>query len=98
MRSTETGLRTETVTLYYETSPVFVERGLPQYVFRIVDPESLIATHSRVLVSANRVWRLKKDGTVSFIKHRETGIMTPVDMKEFFLVQLRAVLYNKKYD
>lgn len=91
-------MRTETVTLYYEVSPGFVKRGLPSYVFRVVDPESLIVTHSRLLVSANRVWRLKRDGTVSFTKHRETGIMTPVDMKEFFLVQLQSVPYNKAYD
>ena len=91
-------MRTETVTLYYEVSPGFVKRGLPPYVVRVVDPNENIVTHSRLLTSANRVWRLKSDGTVSFTKHRETGTMTPVDMKEFFLVQLRSVLYNKAYD
>ena len=77
---------------------MFVERGSPPYMFRVVDPESLVVTHSRLLVSANRVWRLKRDGTVSFIKHRESGIMTPVDMKEFFLVQLQSMPYSKAYD
>jgi hypothetical protein len=91
-------MKTETVTLYYETSPVFVERGLPSYVFRVVDPESLVKPHSRLLVSAERVWRLKPDGTVSFIKHRKLGIMNSVDLKEFFLVQLQAMPYNKNYD
>jgi hypothetical protein len=93
-----TGLRTETVTLYYEIAPVFVERGYPPYVFQVADPNNLVVKHSRALSIANRVWRLKPDGTVSYSKNRETGTMTPVDMKEFFLVQLRSMPYNKLND
>jgi hypothetical protein len=77
---------------------VFVERGYPPYVFQVADPNNLVVKHSRALSIANRVWRLKPDGTVSYSKHRETGIMAPVDQKEFFLVQLRSMPYNKKYD
>ena len=43
----------------------------------------------RYLQASDRAWSEEGDG-VRFIKHRETGIMTPVDMREFFLVKLRA--------
>jgi hypothetical protein len=91
-------MKTEIITLYYEIAPMFVERGYPPYVFQVADPNNLVVKHSRALSIANRVWRLKPDGTVSYSKHRETGIMTPVDQKEFFLVQLRSVPYNKLND
>lgn len=48
---------------------------------------------SRLLQHSERAW-LEEDDTVRFIKHRETGIMTPVDMREFFLVKLRSSHIN----
>ncbi len=98
MHSIKTGSRTETITLYYEISPVFVKRGYPPYVFTVSDPNDLVVKHSKTLSIADRVWRLKQDGTISYSKNRLSGIMTPVDMKEFFLVQLRSVPYNKNND
>jgi len=43
----------------------------------------------KLLQQSERAWR-EEDGVVKFIKHRGAGIMTPVDMREFFLVKLRA--------
>jgi hypothetical protein len=47
------------------------------------------ANRTRLLQHSERVWQ-ETDDTVKFIKHRDTGIMTPIDMREFFLVKLRA--------
>lgn len=44
---------------------------------------------ARLLQHSNRAWQ-EKDDTVTFIKNRYTGLMTPVDMREFFLVKIRA--------
>lgn len=44
---------------------------------------------SKLLQNSNRAWK-EEDDVVKFIKNRDTGIMTPVDMREFFLVKLRA--------
>lgn len=47
---------------------------------------------------ADRVWKMDSDGTVTFVKHRHTGLMTAVDMKEFALVQYAASCYNRRND
>lgn len=47
---------------------------------------------------ADRVWKMDSDGTVTFVKHRHTGLMTAVDMKEFALVQYAASCYNRRDD
>ena len=44
---------------------------------------------TRLLQHSERVWQ-ETDDTVKFIKNRFTGIMTPIDMREFFLVKLTA--------
>lgn len=38
---------------------------------------------------SDRVWEEEGD-VVKFIKNRHTGLMTPIDMREFFLVKLQA--------
>lgn len=42
-----------------------------------------------LLHHSERAWEEKGDA-VKFIKNRFTGLMTAVDMREFFLVKLRA--------
>jgi hypothetical protein len=43
-----------------------------------------------LLEKSDRTWKEHDNGAVTFIKNRFTGIMTPVDMREFFVVKLRA--------
>lgn len=43
----------------------------------------------KLLQQSERAWEEKGD-VVKFIKNRYTGLMTPIDMREFFLVKLRA--------
>jgi hypothetical protein len=42
-----------------------------------------------LLQHSERAWEEEGD-VVKFIKNRHTGLMTPVDMREFFLVKLQA--------
>ncbi len=44
---------------------------------------------NRVSYNSDRIW-LETDEGVKFVKNRHTGIMTVVDMREFFLVKLRS--------
>ncbi len=46
--------------------------------------------------SADRIWRETGD-TVKYMKNRYTGILTTVDMREFFIVKLRSKLYFRTY-
>lgn len=50
----------------------------------------------RYLQASKRAWREEGD-IVRFVKHRDTGIMTPVDMREFFLVKLRSKQVPTEY-
>jgi hypothetical protein len=43
----------------------------------------------KLLQHSERAWEEEGD-VVKFIKNRFTGLMTPIDMREFFLVKLRA--------
>lgn len=43
----------------------------------------------RLLQHAERAWKDDDDG-IRFIKNRRTGLMTPIDKREFFLVKLQA--------
>jgi hypothetical protein len=43
----------------------------------------------KLLHHSERAWQEQGD-TVKFIKNRHTGLMTPIDMREFFLVKLQA--------
>lgn len=42
-----------------------------------------------LLQRSERAWEEEGDA-VKFIKNRFTGLMTPIDMREFFIVKLRA--------
>lgn len=45
----------------------------------------------RLAYGANRIWDLDTEtNTVQFVKNRDLGLMSNVDQKEFFLVQLKA--------
>lgn len=47
-----------------------------------------------VRYAAERIWEWNSDtDTVRFVKHLSTGIMTPVDHREFTMIQLRAEEY-----
>lgn len=68
---------------YYEMSKAVADHYYNGVRYWAADPQLRLLQHS------TRVWQ-EKDDTVKYIKHRDTGIMTPVDMREFFLVKLRA--------
>lgn len=43
---------------------------------------------------SRRIWEWDPiTDTVRYIKHRDTGIMTPVDLKEFAMIQIKAEQY-----
>jgi hypothetical protein len=43
---------------------------------------------------SNRIWEYDPTtDSIRYVKHRQTGIMTPIDLKEFLLIQLRAEEY-----
>ena len=84
--------------LYYEVSDGMVEKLGGKY-FRY--STSLRSARSGVSIGpemvgkfANRIWEYDPTtDVVRYIKNRYTGIMTKIDMKEFFLIQLRAEEY-----
>lgn len=87
------------VIYYYEIHPALEEQFGNNYVYTSHRTDSTYPKwSSRPMQSANRVWKLDEDGTVSFAKNRYTGLMTAVDMKEFDLVQYAASCYTPKYD
>jgi hypothetical protein len=51
----------------------------------------------RLMYTANRawLWDIETD-CVEFVKNRDTGIMTPVDRREFLMVQLQAVEWKNE--
>ena len=51
----------------------------------------------RLTYGASRIWEWDTEtDEVKFIKHRQTGIMTEVDTKEFLMVQLQAKDYQNE--
>jgi hypothetical protein len=76
-------------TLYYEVGDSMVSRlGGKYFVFTsYAMPDSLT-------YGSDRIWEWDREtDSVRYIKNRDTGIMTPVDRKEFLLIQLRAEEY-----
>ena len=87
------------VIYYYEIHPALEEVFGNIYLYtshRQISTEPMWSM--RPMQSADRVWKLDEDGTVRFVKNRFTGLTTPVDMKEFALVQYAASCYTPKYD
>ena len=84
--------------LYYEVSDGMVEKLGGKYFRYSTNLRSARSGVSKgpelVGKFANRIW--EHDPTtdvVRYIKNRNTGTMTKVNMKEFFLIQLRAEEY-----
>ena len=51
----------------------------------------------RLTYCASRIWEWDTEtDKVKFIKHRQTGIMTKVDTKEFLMIQLQAVEWKNE--
>jgi hypothetical protein len=75
---------------YYELGSIIADNkfGGHRY-FHSYSSEMSHGTNSRVGYMSDRIW-LENNDTVKFVKNRHTGIMTPVDMREFFLVKLRS--------
>lgn len=85
--------------LYYEFRPELEHVFGCAYLFqRVADLRRSNYGDLKPMQYADRVWKLTNDGTVTFIKHRQTGIMTAVDMKEFALVQYAASCYKRRDD
>ena len=84
--------------LYYEVNDGMVEKLGGKY-FRY--STSLRSARSGVSKGpdmvgnfANRIWEYDPTtDQVRYIKNRDTGTMTKIDMKEFFLIQLKAEEY-----
>ena len=74
--------------IYYELSKAVADHyhnGIRHWVSNSdTMPRPLTLLHH-----SERVWQEQGD-TVKFIKNRHTGLMTPVDVREFFLVKLQA--------
>ncbi len=49
------------------------------------------------LVFSSRIWSWDPlTDEVKYVKNRQTGIMTPVDRKEFLMIQLQAVEWKNE--
>ena len=76
-------------TLYYEVADSVVSRPGGKYFVFTSYEEPLSLSYA-----SDRIWEWdRKTDTARYVKNRYTGIMTPVDPKEFMLIQLRAEEY-----
>lgn len=89
MKKTQNRESAKQRTLYYEVADGMVSKlGGKYFVFTSYEMPQILAYGS------SRIWEWNKEAdSVRYVKHRETGIMTPVDRNEFLLIQLRAEEY-----
>lgn len=85
--------------LYYEVSDSMILKLGGKYFWyknkNKINEYSLVQGPSAVTYGSDRIWEWDKEtDTVRYIKNRNTGIMTPVDSKEFLLIQLQAKEYQ----
>lgn len=75
---------------YYELSEVVADKKFDGHrYFHNFSSELKNTINSRAGYMSDRIW-FESDNNIKFVKNRHTGIMTPVDMREFFLVKLRS--------
>jgi hypothetical protein len=84
--------------LYYEVSDGMVEKLGGKYFRYITSMRSARSGNSKgpqmVGQFSNRIWEWDPEtDKVRYIKHRHTGIMTEVDLKEFAIIQIKAEQY-----
>lgn len=85
--------------LYYEISDGYYVERLGGKYFRYTTTQRRAATGGYkgpdiVGRAANRIWCYDPlTDSVEYVKNRATGTMTPVDPKEFVMIQLRAEEY-----
>lgn len=84
--------------LYYEVNDNMVERLGGKYFSYSTSLRSARSGISKgpemVGTFSDRIWEYDPTtNTVRYVKNRETGTMTKVDMKEFFLIQLKSEVY-----
>lgn len=84
--------------LYYELGDYYVQAYGGKYFRYKTKPyeryNSAAAGPMRAAYISERIWRWDPEtDTVEYVKHRHTGIETPVDRKEFALIQIRAEDY-----
>jgi hypothetical protein len=84
--------------LYYEVNSSMVEKLGGKYFSYTTPFRSARSGVSRgpstVGYAADRIWEYDPDtDVVRYTKNRDTGTMTKVDRKEFFLIQLKAKKY-----
>ena len=84
--------------LYYEVSDGMVKKLGGKYFRYSTSLHSVRASDhmgpSMLAYGSNRIWEWDPETEqVRYTKNRQTGIMTPVDRREFVMIQLRAEEY-----
>lgn len=78
--------------IYFEINDHFIKKFGAKYLHT----QSYNQTPFSVIYSANRIWYLNTaTHEVSWLKHRQLNLTSPVDPAEFLLVQIRSKPYVK---